>query len=204
MSERDTDVKQKLTELGVSKIRAEGALELDAILQVWRRRVLKRELGVRAVSELGLPIEMPQLDALFAVWAPANEFGEGSRGETTVGTIATRLGIDPSRASRLASELIRKGLVERGVSQQDARRATLKVTPNGDRIVQAVRTFKFVALGHFLQGWSEAEIATFIPMLEQFAAWSDAPDDPSGRVACEINALRESLVDLASEREDRG
>ena len=106
-------------------------------------------------------------------------------GETTVGTVATRLGIDPSRASRLTTELIRKGLVRRGVSQEDARRAILEATTEGDRIVQAVRAFKFYTLGSFLKSWTKEEVSTFLPLLERFSTWSDAPDDPTGRIAAE-------------------
>ncbi|SIN79963.1 MarR family winged helix-turn-helix transcriptional regulator [Vannielia litorea] len=203
MGERDQELLRKLETYGIEQSLSQSALELDAVLQRWRRRaVVRRELGVRAVQELGLSLELAELDALIAVWRPANEFGDEEEGETTVGTVANRLGIDPSRASRLTSELIRKGLVERGVSQEDARRAILKVSENGDRIVTAVRTFKFLTLGHFLQTWTEEEVATFLPLLERFSKWSTAPDDPTDRTVAEITALRESLADLSTEKPD--
>lgn len=197
VGERDLELLEKLDQLGVEGDIAHRALALDAVLQRWRRRaVIKRELGVRAIQELNLAMELAELDALVAVWRPANEFGDEPDGETTVGSVASRLAIDPSRASRLTSELIRKGLVERGVSQQDARRAILKVSAQGEQIIQAVRTFKFLTLGHFLKSWTEEEIDTFLPLLERFSNWSEAPDDPKGRVATEIAALRESLTGI--------
>lgn len=199
MADRDLRIKRTMIDNGVSPARAEAALELDGILQQWRRRAIKRELGLRAIAELGLPLDLALLDALIAVWRPANEFGDNPSGETTVGSIATRLGIDPSRASRLTTELIRKGLVRRAVSRQDGRRAILAVTEDGDRMVQAIRGYKFLTLGHFLSGWSEEEIRTFLPLMERFSAWSDAPDDPSGRIGAEIRALRESIADLTDE-----
>lgn len=202
MSERDLKMVRKLGQVGVSEYLAQSSLELDAVMQRWRRRVTKRELGIRAVRELGLRVEMAELDALIAIWRPANEFGDEDLGETTVGSVATRLGIDPSRASRLTTELIRKGLVRRGVSQEDARRAILEVTSEGDRIVQAVREYKFLTLGHFLTSWTEEEVRTFLPLIERFSNWSEEPDDPSGRIAAEISALRDSLADLAAEPEN--
>ncbi|WP_244867642.1 MarR family winged helix-turn-helix transcriptional regulator [Vannielia litorea] len=203
MGDRDREVVEKLEHVGVGESLAQSALELDAIMQRWRRRVFKRELGVRAVRELGLKVELAELDALIAVWRPANEFGDETSGETTVGSVANRLGIDPSRASRLTTELIRKGFVRRGVSQEDARRAILQVTPEGDRIVHAVRAFKFYTLGHFLKSWTEEEVRTFVPLLERFSSWSEEPDDPSGVIVSEIAALRDSLSDLTSDPETR-
>lgn len=193
MSDRDEELREGLARAGIGAAEADAALDLDAILQRWRRRVMKRELGHRALSDLDLGLDMAQLDALMAIWAPANEFGDATSDETMVGTVATRLGIDPSRASRVASDLIRLGLVRRAVSQADARRAVLELTEDGERAVQAVRRYKFLVLGHFLRGWTKDEIATFIPLLERFSAWSEAPADPTGLVATEIAALRDRL-----------
>lgn len=202
MTERDAELMRRLAEFGLSEEHVNSALALDGVLQHWRRRaVIKRELGVRALRELGLDLELPELDALVAVWRPANEFGESDDSETTVGSVATRLGIDPSRASRLTTELIRRGLVERGVSQQDARRAILKTTPEGDRVILAVRLFKFLNLGHFLETWTPEEINTFLPLLERFSTWSEGPDDPDGRIAAEIAEVRDGLAGL---RKDEG
>lgn len=193
MPDRDEDLKRLLAQAGIDETLSLPALELDTIMQHWRRRVVKRELGQRALADLGLDIDLPLLDVLLVVWAPASEFAEEPEGEVMVSTVATRLGIDPSRASRLTSELIRLGLVRRAVSQEDARRAKLELTAEGARIVQAVRRYKFLILGNFLAGWTEAELATFIPLLERFSAWSDASEDPTGQVAAEIDRLRQSL-----------
>src|SRR5690606_40601178 len=54
--------------------------------------------------------------------APVSEFGDDTHDETMVATVAERLGIDPSRASRLVSEMVEAGYARRAVSQADARR----------------------------------------------------------------------------------
>ncbi len=90
-----------------------------------------------------------------------------------VATVATRLHIDPSRASRLVSELISKNLARRAVSQQDARRTIVELTDHGKSIVEAVRRFKFLVMGEFLSGWTEEERKTFVPLMERFVAWTD-------------------------------
>jgi len=191
--DRDKDLKHRLAHAGIGEDLIQSALELDGIMQHWRRRVVKRELGQRALADLGLDLDLPLLDVLMVVWAPANEFGEDPEGEVMVSTVATRLGIDPSRASRLTSETIRLGLIRRAVSQEDARRAMLELTEEGTRIVQAVRRYKFLILGNFLKGWSKEELTTFIPLLERFSAWSEASEDPTGKIASEIARLREDL-----------
>ncbi|WP_425073812.1 MarR family winged helix-turn-helix transcriptional regulator [Sagittula sp. S175] len=196
MAERDEILKKQLAPAGVDPEHAQAALDIDAILQVWRRRVFKRELGYRALDELGLPIDLAQLDVLMAVWAPANEFGHDAEDETMVSTVAQRLNIDPSRASRMTSDLIGRGLLQRAVSQADARRTVLELTPAGIRIVEAVRTYKFLVLGSYLQNWTTEEIATFLPLLERFSQWSETAACPGKLVTDEIAKLRETLNDL--------
>ena len=191
--DREEDLKRQLAKAGIGEDLSQSALELDAIMQHWRRRVFKRELGQRALADLGLDLDLPLLDVLLVIREPEGGSCDDPDGEVMVATVATRLGIDPSRASRLTSEVIRLGLVRRSVSQEDARRTVLELTEGGTRIVQAVRHYKFLILGNFLKGWTDEELAAFIPLLERFSAWSEASEDPTGRIATEIARLRESL-----------
>ncbi len=192
MPDRDKTLIQNLTGAGLSQPVIDAALEVDGVLQRWRRRVVKRELGQRALADLGLSLDLAQLDALMAVRAPRNEFDGTPCGETMVSTVADRLGIDPSRASRLTGELIRLGLVRRAVSQLDGRRSVLQTTEAGEQVVQAVRLYKFMALGDFLSDWTEAEIATFLPLLERFSAWSDRSENLPDH-------MKDRLSDLAAD-----
>ncbi|MGD9864541.1 MAG: MarR family winged helix-turn-helix transcriptional regulator [Pseudodonghicola sp.] len=156
----------------------------------------KRELGIAALKALGLEeeIDLAQLDVLMATDAPGKEFGCEEEPETMVATIATRLRIDPSRASRLVSELIAKGLARRTVSQLDARRTIVELTERGTAIVDAVRRFKFLVMGEFLSGWTAEEIATFMPLFNRFAAWtSDAAAVGPDRYPQEIDEIAARL-----------
>ncbi|WP_163846612.1 MarR family winged helix-turn-helix transcriptional regulator [Pseudooceanicola aestuarii] len=184
-----------LAESGISPDTAREALALDAILQAWRRRIQKRELGQMALRDLGLDsdLDLPKLDVLMAIWGPSNEFGKDP-GETMVSTIASRLGIDPSRASRLVSELIAQGYVSRAVSQQDARRTIVELTRKGRAVIRGVRTIKFLVLGDFLSNWSPEEIETFHPLLERFSVWAEeATEKGETRLAPQIAELRKRL-----------
>ncbi len=190
---RDDVMKANLARAGIEPEVTDRALTLDAIVQTWRRRIRRRELGRMALRELDLPLDLPKLDVLIAIWAPSNEFGRDDT-ETMVSTVATRLGIDPSRASRLVSDLISQGFVKRAVSQQDARRTVVELTENGQAIVDAVRTIKFMILGEYLSGWSMEEIDTFVPLLERFAHWSDQAETMNaGRLQPEIEKLATKL-----------
>jgi DNA-binding MarR family transcriptional regulator len=194
-----------LARLGVSPEATHAALEIDGILQRWRRRMLKRELGQRALVDLDLRLDLAQLDVLMAIWAPANEFADDAGDETMVSTVAARLGIDPSRASRLVADVIAQGLARRAVSQRDARRTVVELTEAGLATVQAVRDYKFLVMGEFLQGWSAAEIATFVPLLERFSVWTDQADPGrSPALAARIAALRAGALAEPAEPPRRG
>ncbi|MBB05336.1 MAG: MarR family transcriptional regulator [Pseudooceanicola sp.] len=165
------------------------------MLQSWRRRVQKRELGQMALQELGLPLDLAKLDVMIAIWAPSNEFGATDQDETMVATIAARLGIDPSRASRLVTELIAEGYVTRAISQRDARRTIVALTDLGTAVVTAVRSIKYLLLGTFLSDWTEEEMAVLTPLLGRLTTWTDevqitVPERFSGEIA----ALRDGLA----------
>ena len=192
MAHRDEKLKSELADAGFGPGLLDVAFEVDGILQKWRRRHVKRELGTRALKELGLDLDLAQLDALMAVWAPTNEFDDAPGGETMVQTVAQRLGIDPSRASRLTGDLIRRGLIRRSVSQIDGRRTILEPTDLGNQVANAVRFYKFAALGDFFSGWTKDEIATFLPLLDRFTSWSEQSDRFPRH-------LRDRIEDLSAE-----
>ena len=195
---RDTELTQFLEQAGIDSRTRTAALEVDGVLQHWRRRVNTRELGAAALATFGLDgeIDLAQLDVMMAIWAPASAFGSDDENEEVmVATIATRLRIDPSRASRVVSDLIAHGLARRTVSQRDARRTLVALTERGTAIIEAVRRFKFLVLGEFLSGWTEEELALFVPLFERFAAWTEeAGTIGQNRVPDEIKALTDQLA----------
>jgi DNA-binding MarR family transcriptional regulator len=169
----DESLQSRLVGAGLSEEVARSALALDAILQRWRRRASKRLPERLALREMGLDLDIARLDVLTAILAPGGEFESEADEEPMVGTIASRLGIDPSRASRLVSDLIASGYARRAVSQRDARRTIVELTDAGGRVVTEVRARKIAMLGVFLAGWTEEEVARFTPLLDRFSVWSD-------------------------------
>ncbi len=178
---------------GIPDATIDSVLEIDAVLQKWRRRAMRREIGHRALTDLKVGIDLAQFDVLVAIDAPANEFGE-TAGETMVATVAERLAIDPSRASRVVSEMVELGYAKRAVSQADARRTIIELTEAGMAVVEAVRAYKFLLMGDFLKSWDDAELAAFVPLLQRFEAWGDDAVERTAKFAGDIEGLAASVA----------
>lgn len=194
-----TEVNAKFLQAGLDPETAEAMMEIDALMQKWRRRAQKRELGNRALAHLKIGLDLAQFDVLIAIEGPT-EPGE-SAGETMVATVAERLNIDPSRASRVVGDLVDQGYARRAVSQADARRTILELTARGRAVLEAVRAYKFLILGDFLSEWSAADLAAFVPLLKRFGSWMDSIDPATEKHAAEIAALAEGIAQAGAEVE---
>lgn len=181
-----------LEKAGISPETTDVVLTVDALLQRWRRRAMRREMGHKALIDLKAGIDLAQLDVLIAIEGPAPEFGEAS-GETMIATVAERLGIDPSRASRVVSEMVERGFARRAVSQADARRTIIELTERGRALVDAVRAYKFLVMGDFFSGWSAEDLAVFVPLLQRFASWNEGMDRSAEKFADDIEELSKSI-----------
>jgi DNA-binding MarR family transcriptional regulator len=190
----ETDINALLQKAGIDSNVAEAVMGIDAVLQNWRRRAMKRELGQRALNDLGVGIDMAQFDVLVAIDAPVGEFGTADGSETMVSTVAERLNIDPSRASRVVSEMVDAGLARRAVSQADARRTIIELTEAGQTIVEAVRAYKFLIMGDFLSSWAPEEIAAFLPQLRRFGQWSEHTDEGAAKFSDDIATLAAKIA----------
>ncbi len=196
MSDRETQmhgIAAMLADAGTERDVIEAVLRLDALMQTWRRRFTKRELGTQALRDLGLDIDLAQLDVLAAVEAPVHEFGETQGEETMISTVAARLGIDPSRASRLTADLVDRGYLRRAVSQADSRRTIIELTPRGEQVIEAVRRYKFLLMGDYFGEWDASELQSFLPMLERFSAWTDDLESRRQKFSGPIAALAKSV-----------
>src|SRR5437667_9576445 len=96
-------------------IRMDPALEaIERAMVRIRRSVTRRELG-RSMAGVAATTDLPQFFAVDAV----DEASESADQPVTVGTVAERLGVDPSRASRLIARAGRAGHRRRLASQSD-------------------------------------------------------------------------------------
>lgn len=187
-----TEINAVLLQAGLDPQTAEAVVEIDTLMLKWRRRAQKRELGQRALVQLKIELDLAQLDVLFAIAGPTDP--TEAPGETMVATVAERINIDPSRASRLVSDMVDQGYARRAVSQADARRTIIELTERGTAVIEAVRAYKFMVMGDFLADWSAEDLTMFVPLLKRFGTWMDSIDPASEKHANEIAALAEGIA----------
>ncbi|MCJ8517428.1 DNA-binding MarR family transcriptional regulator [Pseudorhizobium tarimense] len=134
-----------------------------------RLLIRKRTIGRMAIAKVSPGLDVSHLDVLEAMRIIVAEGGE-----VTVGAIAETMRIDPSRGSRMVTELVSRGILERGVSQADARRSIVNRTHLGDRLLQELREVKHALVAEVLAGWTDEQIATFAELFERFTAGFEA------------------------------
>lgn len=180
------DVPKLLVQAGLPDDTVAATLAIDGIMMEWRRRAGRREVASIALRTLGIGLELPQFDVLLAI---EGSIGGNVADEVTVGLVADRLGIDPSRASRLVGEMVTRGYIRRGVSQADARRAILALTRRGATVVQAVRAYKFIAMGDFFAGWSFEDLERLTTLLPRLGQWLDRVEAAGQAHGAEVEHL---------------
>ncbi len=190
----DQDMVELALANGVSPKGAEAIAAIDAVMHKIRRSMQRRDFGRKVLAKIAADLEIAHLDTISAI-AHSPAWTDDSHEEVTVGLIAERLGIDPSRASRLAADVVERGYARRVASQTDARRICLELTPKGEHFVEAVRRNKWEVFAGALGQWSEQELTVFAALLDRFAGW--ATDD--GR----IERSADNIKRLLEETNDR-
>lgn len=107
------------------------------------------------------PAEVAVADAL-------QELAEAGAQRPTVGLMAQRLGIEPSRASRMTAGAIHAGLVRRIASQTDGRSSHLELTPEGSKALEKIQRFRMRFFAQLMSEWSDQECAEFGRLLIRF------------------------------------
>jgi DNA-binding MarR family transcriptional regulator len=99
---------------------------VDAVLRA--SRVLLA-VAVRSLAAVDDDVTLPQYRALVVL---------ASRGPQRPTGLADALGVHPSTITRLCDRLVGKRLVQRGESPADRREVSIRLTPKGRRLVDAV------------------------------------------------------------------
>jgi DNA-binding MarR family transcriptional regulator len=98
------------------------------------------------------------------------EAAEQAGDTATVSTVASALGVDQPRASKLVAAAVERGLLERRADQADGRRSLLVRTPAGAAASEQVHDFRRDSIAAALQQWSEADQRIFAGLLDRFVA----------------------------------
>ncbi len=129
-----------------------------------RRSMTRHTIGRRMARELDVPFDMALIGVVDAVAQGREESGA----EVTVGEVGERLGIDPSRASRVVSAAIDGGYVRRMASQADGRRSVLELTDAGRELVASARRARQGFFDQAMRGWPEEDRRAFARLLGRF------------------------------------
>jgi DNA-binding MarR family transcriptional regulator len=156
-------------EAGLGSDAASAVATIDTVMGRMRRSMLKREFGRMIIERLNAPLEVAHMDVIGILGGMHEDVGTD---EITVGFVAEKLGIDPSRASRLVAEVVDRGYARRVASQADARRIGLALTPKGKAFVEKFRETKWRVFASALGEWDEADLVTFARLLERFSFWT--------------------------------
>lgn len=144
--------------------------EIARISGVMRRlRVL---IGRRVISRVAIANVAPSAEISFIdVLTQIPDIGEGHGDRPAgamVGTIAQAMRIDPSRASRLVSQMVEAGLLGRVASPDDGRISLVVRTELGQRLHQEMRDVKRRMIRAAVSDWTPDEIETFATQFERF------------------------------------
>jgi DNA-binding MarR family transcriptional regulator len=124
----------------------------------------RRHLGRNTERKLGKLVDPSHLAVVDAV-----EECTASEALATVGHIGRKIGVDPSRASRMVAAAIRAGYVARMASQEDGRKTCLMLTAKGADLAQAVRAMRVRLFHSRLQTWPDDECRELARLLTRLA-----------------------------------
>lgn len=137
-------------------------LTIATALSRMRLLIKRRIIGRMAMKKMAAELDFSHFDVIEAVKRI------GAEGEVTVGAIAEAMRIDPSRSSRLVAELVQLGMLERAVSQADARRSVVVLTEMAVAHFREADAVKRRLIADIVSDWSEEEVSTFSGLFLRF------------------------------------
>lgn len=111
-------------------------------------RFFTRRIGVLRKGLLHTPYSLTEARILFEI---------AQREEATASDLSRELGLDPGYLSRILSGLERRGLIEKTLSESDARRRLLSLTPGGKDAFSLLDARSREEVGEMLGELSEEE-----------------------------------------------
>lgn len=125
-----------------------------------RRLWLQQGRRRRLMDEIGHPIAMSVLRAVFAIDALASD-------DTSVGAVAAELEIDASTASRLVENAVAGGYAVRKPSAIDRRKSVLSLTETGRNVLLRARSGRERLLAEITHNWTRDDIELIAELLNR-------------------------------------
>jgi DNA-binding MarR family transcriptional regulator len=130
-------------------------------------------LSARALGAVDVSLTLPQLRSLVALH---------TCGPIKLAAMAATLGVTPSTALRMAERLQSLGLIDRRVNPDNRREVVLRLTPEGQELVDRVLDHRRAAIRALVERLPARERAGLVPALKALTAAADTLDltlDPS-------------------------
>ena len=129
---------------------------------------MKGDIPQALLDELATDLEVTQFHALAALVRIRHGHGRPAPEEPTVGLLAEEMAVDPSRASRIASDLVDRGYLVRAVSQADGRRSVLELTGQADALFQSFHRLKWQRTMQVFRDWPAEDIIAFARLFARY------------------------------------
>ncbi|WP_296100773.1 MarR family winged helix-turn-helix transcriptional regulator [uncultured Agrobacterium sp.] len=165
---------QNLKSAETDETTRDDVLAISDTMTRMRIMIGRRVIGRMAIAKLSPELELSHLDVLDVV--------HRTEGDATVGSIAEGMRLDPSRGSRLVSDMVGRGLLRRDVSQEDGRRSVIAVTPLGLDVLDDVRSAKIAIIRDVVSDWPDEDIAAFAQLFDRFIGRFETRLSPDTRL----------------------
>ncbi len=165
---------QNLKSAETDETTRDDVLAISDTMTRMRIMIGRRVIGRMAIAKLSPELELSHLDVLDVV--------HRTEGDATVGSIAEGMRLDPSRGSRLVSDMVGRGLLRRDVSQEDGRRSVIAVTPLGLEVLDDVRSAKIAIIRDVVSDWPDEDIAAFAQLFDRFIGRFETRLSPDARL----------------------
>lgn len=138
---------------------------VDAVLRASRVLVA---VAARSLAAVDHDVTLPQYRALVVL---------GSRGPQRPSALAEALAVHPSTVTRLCDRLVAKRLVHRGESAANRREVSIRLTPKGRRLVDAVTARRRREIAAIAAGIPPRDRAATVQALHALGDAAAEPDD---------------------------
>jgi DNA-binding MarR family transcriptional regulator len=138
---------------------------VDAVLRASRALVA---VAARSIAQADDSVTLPQYRALVALAA---------RGEQRVSDLADELDVHPSSATRMCDRLVRRGLIDRSVSEESRREVDVRLTDRGRQLLGEVTVARRREISTIVRGIPKEHRTAVAEALQAFGdAAGEVPD----------------------------
>jgi len=163
-------IPEKLKTAGFSATAITALMDFDSAVFTWKHAVMKGELPRQLIATLNLDIEPQQFYYLTAILRIQTGIKRDKATEATIGLMAEELNVDPSRASRIAADLIAKDYLIREAAQDDGRKSIVVLTDKAKRVFSDFYDMKWSRYMEVFSEWDESEITTFSQLFNRYCS----------------------------------